>query len=164
MSSDQAAAPARFPVGAVRVLAVAAFFYAGMMANLGEIQNANTDAMGRGMAAGFGLVFLIAEWFFLGVLLLIGGVKGEMPVSTAIAAALLLPLSGLSAGNALFRLEDGGSPLYQLVPGLIAPTIAAYALWARLPALHQLMPPVPASLIAWGAVALLSATPVLHPF
>jgi hypothetical protein len=164
MSIDQPARPSWAPIGAIIVLAIVAFLYAGMMANLGEIQNLNTDAMGRGMASGFALVFVLAEWFFLAILLLIGGVKGEMPMWSAIAAMVLLPLSGIAAIHALTLLDHEGSPGYQLVPGLLAPTIASYALWARITALHRMLPPLPTGLIAWCTVMTLSLVPVLRPF
>jgi hypothetical protein len=152
--------PAKPPIGAIIVLAMAVFIYAGMMANLDQMQNANTDAMGRGMASGFGLLFLIVEWVLLAILLLIGGINGAMPAWSAIAAAILLPVSGFSAGIALGLLEDDASLLYRLVPGLLAPIMAAYALWARLPALHRALPPLPTSLVAWFAVALIAAAPL----
>jgi hypothetical protein len=153
---------AKAPVGAIIVLAMTAFIYAGMMANLGEIQNPMSDAAGRGMAAGFSMVFLIVEWILLAVVMLIGGINGDMPNWAAIVASLLLPLSGFAAGDALTLLEDDASPLYQLVPGLTAPVMAAYALWARLPVLHRALPPLPTSATVWGVVALLSLAPVLR--
>jgi hypothetical protein len=164
MSIDQPVRPSSVPFGAIIVLSVAIFLYAGMMANLGEMQNHNTDAMGRGMASGFALVLVLAEWFFLAILLLIGGVKGEMPVWSAMTALILLPLSGIAAINALTLLDHDASPAYQLVPGLLAPIIGLYAMWARLSVLHRVLPPLPTSLAAWSAVAILSLVPVLHPF
>jgi hypothetical protein len=162
MSIDQSARPSSAPIGAIIVLAVAVFLYAGMMANLGDMQNPNTDAMGRGMASGFALVFLVAEWLFLGILLLIGSIKGEMPSWATMAALILLPMSAWGGVASLTLLENGASPLYQWVPGLIAPIMAAYAIWARITALHRMLPPLPTSLAAWAAVAILSLVPVLH--
>ena len=149
------------PVGTIVTLAVAAILYAGMMANLGDVQNADTDAAGRGLGSGFGLVFMVAEWIALAIVLMIGGVNGAMPAWAAIVAAILWPLSGFAAIAAIRLLEAGGSAAYQLVPALIAPVTAGYALWARLPALHRAMRPLPVSLAAWGAVALLTAAPWL---
>jgi len=142
------------------VLAVAVFLYAGMMANFGAIQDAGSDAMGRGLAVGFGMIFLIAEWFLLAVLLVIGGVNGAMPVWAAMAALILLPASGFCAGMVLFLLDRGGNSLYQLVPGLLAPMWAGYALWARLPSLHRVLRPMATSLAALLAVVILGAVPL----
>jgi len=150
----------RPPVGAIVMLLVAGFLYLGMMVNLGEMQNPNTDAMGRGLASGFALVFLLAEWVVLAILLLIGGVNGAMPAWSAMAGVFLVPLSGFAAITAMTLLDRGASPLYQLVPGLLPPLTAAYALWARLPALHRMLRPLPTSLAAWVAVALLTLAPV----
>ena len=44
-------------MGMVAVMAVAVLHCVGRIVNLGEIQNSNTDAMGRAMPTGFGLVF-----------------------------------------------------------------------------------------------------------
>jgi lipoprotein NlpI len=151
--------PLSVPIGAVLTLAAAGFFYLGMMASLGDVQNPNTDAMGRGFAAAFAVVFGLLEWITLAILLLIGGVKGEMPNWSAIAAALLLPLSGIAALMAFEALDTGGSALYRLVPGALPPVIAAYAFWARLPGLHATLPALPTSLVAWSAVAILTLAP-----
>jgi hypothetical protein len=121
------------PIGAILALAVAALFYLGMMLTLSNVQNADTDAVGRAMAEAFAIFFGIGLWMALAVLLLIGGVKGEMPVWSAVAAALVLPISGFAAIVAVGLLARGDSARYILVPGLIAPLIAGYAIWARLP-------------------------------
>ena len=159
MSMAQTTRPSA-PIGAILVLMLAAILYAGMMANIEEIQNANSDAMGRGLASAFALFFGIAEWIMLGILLLIAGVKGDMPNWSAIAAAILAPLSCIAAVLAMNLLDAGATPRWQLVPALLPPLIAAYALWARLPALHRTLRPLPISLAAWGAIALLSLAPL----
>jgi len=104
---------------------VAVFLYAGMMANLDETHNPNSDAMGRGLAAGFAVVFLIAEWLVLAVLLMIGGVKGEMPAWSAMTGTILLPLSRLFRGFCAGAFDNGTDARYILVPALIPPVIAA---------------------------------------
>ena len=157
---EEQASRKKLPIGMIVVLAVAVFLYAGMMANFAAIQDAGSDAMGRGLAAGFGLVFFIAEWLLLAALLAIGGINGVMPGWSAIAAAILLPVSGFSTGVVLGLLDHGGNPNFILVPALVPPVTAAYALWARLPALHRVLPSLPTSLAAWLAVALLAAAPL----
>jgi len=112
------------------------------------------------MAEAFAIFFGIGLWMALVVLLLIGGVKGEMPVWSAVVAALLLPISGFAAVVAVGLLDRGASARYILVPGLIAPLIAGYAIWARLPGLHRIMPSLPTSLAVWAAIALLTAAPL----
>jgi len=159
MTTEQAA-HTKPPIGMIVVLVVTVFLYAGMMTNFGAVQDAGNDAMGRGLAVGFAMVFFIAEWFLLAVLLAIGGINGSMPAWSAIAGALLLPISGFSAGVALFLLDRGGNPNFILVPALIPPITAAYAFWARLSALHRALPPLPTSLAVWIAVALIAAGPL----
>ena len=148
------------PIGALIVLALAMVCYIGMMGNISDLQDGNTDAMGRGLAASFALILLIAEWVLLAILMLIGGINGAIPVWSAMSGLILVPVSGVMAGIALFLVDRGGSPLYQLVPGLLAPVLAGYALWARFPAVQRLMPPLATSLLAWLAVAILAAAPL----
>jgi hypothetical protein len=148
------------PVGAILTLVAAAFLYLGMMLTLSNVQNADTDAVGRAMAEAFTIFFGIGLWMALAALLLIGGIKGEMPVWSKAVAALLLPISGFAALVAVGLLDRGASARYILVPALIAPLFASYAIWARLPGLHRIMPPVPTSLAAWAAIALLTAAPM----
>jgi hypothetical protein len=159
MSIDQATRP-RTPIGTIVVLVIAGFLYIGMMANFSEIQNPNTDAMGGGLASGFALVFAVAEWVFLGILLLVAGIGGAMPAWSAIVATILLPLSGFAAITAIGLLDHGASPLYQIVPGLVPPITAGYALWARLPSLHRVLRPLPTGIVAWVAVAILTLAPL----
>jgi lipoprotein NlpI len=159
MSTDPVQRPAP-PVGAIIMLVVAGFFYLGMMSSLSDIHNAHVDAAGRGLAEAFGALFAIALWVALAILLLIGGVKGEMPAWSAIAATILLPISGFAAMITVGLLDRGASPRYLLVPASIPPVVAAYALWARVSSLHRVLPPLPTSIVAWAAVALLTAAPL----
>lgn len=164
MTDARSPAPASLPIGMLVVLLIAMVCYLGMLANMGEMQNASTDAMGRGLASGFALVFMLIEWLLLAILLLIGGVKGEMPVWSAIVAVALVPLSAGAAIGVLEPLDNHGDPHFQLVPGLLAPVMAAYALWARIPALHRVLPPQPTSIATWLAVAILTAVPWVSAF
>jgi lipoprotein NlpI len=158
MSTDHVQ-PRAAPIGAILMLALAIFLYAGMMAWLGDLQNPNIG-FGRALSAGFAFLFGLALWVVLGILLLIGGVNGEMPNWASITAAILLPLSGCAAAVALGFLEQDGSPFYQLVPGLAPPIISFYAFWARLPAMHRLLRPLPTGLFTWGAIAILTLAPL----
>ena len=69
---------------------------------LGSLSGLNeTDAMGRGMALGFGAIFGVALWLVLAVLLLIAAINGAMPAVGKIGAALALPLSAIAASVAI---------------------------------------------------------------
>ncbi len=150
------------PVGAIITLFLAAFPYAGMMACLFDLNHGGNDAMGRGLDEGFAVLFGITLWLLLGILLLIGWLRGEMPDWSVMTAALLWPLSAVAAAIALDFIEHGDS--YIIVPALLPPAIAAYALWARLTGLHGFLRPLPTSIVAWTAVALIAAVPLPRYF
>ncbi len=150
------------PVGAIITLILAGFPYAGMLACLFDLHSGGNDAMGRGLDEGFAVVFGIALWLLLGGLLLIGGIRGAMPEWSAIAAAPLWALSAMSAAIALDYIEHDSS--YIIVPALLPPAIALYALWARLTRLHRLLQPLPTSAVAWIVVALIAAVPLPRYF
>jgi lipoprotein NlpI len=150
------------PIGAVLVLISAGFPYAGMIASLNDYQGGGEDAFGRGLAGAFVILFGLVLWGLLAILLLIGWVKGEMPGWAAIAAAILLPLSAIAAAIAM---DLGPSDIWWLawvpilVPILLPPPIATYAMWARLPQLHRTLPPNPTSAVLLGLVTLLTLAP-----
>ncbi|HXO02690.1 MAG TPA: tetratricopeptide repeat protein [Stellaceae bacterium] len=162
MSTDPAP-PRSPPVGAVMVLVLAGLLYAGMIACLNDYQSGGEDAFGRGLSSAFAILFGLALWGLLGILLLIGRVKGEMPGWAAIAVAILLPLSAIAAAIAM---DLGASDVWWLawapilVPILLPPPIAAYAIWARLPQLHRALPPNPTSAVLLGLVVLLTLAPM----
>ncbi len=148
------------PVGLILVLLAAGFFYALMLLCLNDLSHGGGDAEGRGIAIAFGFLFGCVLWLFLGVALLIAMVNGAAPVWAEVAGTILWPFSGVAAFVALnFIDHDRGSTEYLLVPALLPPLIAIYALWARLPVLQRHLP-VPASIIMLGAIALVSLAPI----
>lgn len=161
MTMEQTA-PTKPPIGAILVLVLAGLLYAGMMAALSDLHHGGNDAMGRALDAGFALIFGIGLWLLLAALLLIGGIRGAMPEWSAMVAAVLWATSAVSAAIALDFIERDGS--YLIVPGLLPPVIAAYAMWARLVGLHRLLPPLPTSVAAWVAVAAIAAAPLPRYF
>ncbi len=92
-------------------------------------------------------------WIVLGVLLLIGWVNGEMPRWAAIAAGILYPLSGIAAFVAAGLAYSYPGGWLVLVPALLPPLIALYALWAHLPTLHAVLRPNVTSAAALAAIA-----------
>jgi lipoprotein NlpI len=149
------------PIGAIIVLIVGASFYVGMMICLTNIQSAD-DNVGRAMAEGFGIMFAMMLCVVLGVLLLIGGTQGAMPAWSAGTATILLPISAFAVVVTAGLLDRGASRGYLLVPAAIPPLFAGYAMWARLPSWRRAIPALPASIVAWVAVALLIAIPMPH--
>jgi hypothetical protein len=78
-----------------------------------------------------------------------------MPRWAAISTIFLHPLAGVATFAALDAVSRhvGGAILFvALLPILIA----GYALWARLPQLHEAYPPRQVSIVTWSAVLLLS--------
>jgi lipoprotein NlpI len=146
------------PIVAIIVLVLAGVLYYLMMGLLEDLSRPSNDAFARGIGILFTMLFGAGLWLLLGILLLIGIFKGTMPEWSAMAAAPLWLISGVAAALALNYIDRDGS--YIFVPALLPPVIAAYALWARLTRLHRLIPPLPTSIAAWVAVALLSAAPL----
>lgn len=149
------------PIGTILLLILACLPYAGMAACLGDLRSGGLDAMGRGFDEAFAVIFGIAVWGLLGTVTLIGGIKGNLPLWAGIAAAILIPLS---AAAALISLNLVGPQTGWLiyVPLAMPPVIAAYALWARIAALHRALPPTPTSAVALGLLGLLILAPMPH--
>jgi formate hydrogenlyase subunit 3/multisubunit Na+/H+ antiporter MnhD subunit len=96
---------------------------------------------------GFVIVLL---WIMLAILLFLrGGGSQKMPPQALVAATILLPLSGVAAIYAanLYALYAGWAIV---VPALLPPLIAFYAMWARLPALQAALPANITSAGAWA--------------
>jgi hypothetical protein len=102
-----------------------------------------------------------ALWFVLALMLLVGGIKGEMPRWAAVLAVFLVPFSWFGACMTLI----GNHVLVLIVPALLPPLIASYAIWARLPRFHAALPPQPTSLAACTLIFILSVAPFFgdHP-
>jgi hypothetical protein len=148
----------RPPVGTYVLLGVAALLYALMLANL--VNTGSTDAAGRGLDRAFAGLAGLLLWVVLAVLLVVGGIKGHMPLLAAIVAAILLPASAVAAFVAAELYEQqGGWPI--LVPALLPLVIALYALWARMhQQLNKSFPAQSTSIYAGVAVLVMTAGPI----
>ncbi len=143
----------RPPVGTYILLGVAGLFYALMLANL--VETGTTDAAGRGLDRAFAALAGFFLWILLAVLLVVGGVKGHMPLLAAMVASILLPVSAVAAVAAAELYErQGGWPI--LVPALLPLVFAFYALWARLPHLQKSLPILSTSACAGLAILLMT--------
>lgn len=115
----------------------------------------------EGWAILFAFVFGISLWLALGGLVLLAGRKGHLPQGWAIASGVLYSLAAiatLAAAQVYFTWPGGWSIL---VPALLPPLLALYALSARLPALG--VGPtraVPAVALGGVAVAVAAALPL----
>src|SRR6266542_652256 len=124
----------RVPVGTIVLLSLAAVLYAAMMSCLADAPGG--DAFGRGLA--------LAYAAFIGGLLWL----------------VLVPLSCVAvwmAGDAVGR----GDSSALLIPALLPPLFALYALWARLPALHGRLRAGVVSGVVGAAIVFLTATPFI---
>jgi hypothetical protein len=145
------------PLGTILLLVLAAFLYALMMANL--IDSSGTDAAGRGLNLAFAALVGAVLWIVLAILLVVAAVKGSMPDAAKIAAGFLLPLSAVAAFMSV-ELDNGQGGLSILVPVLLPPLIALYALWARLPTARAKFPAGVANAVLGGAILLVTLAPL----
>jgi lipoprotein NlpI len=162
MSTDQLPAGGRIPRARRRspfllVLVLAGLFYVGMIVCLADSQSG--DAFGRALAAAFGALLGLVAWILLGILLWIAAVKGQMPRLAGVIALVLLPLSAVSAAIAIDA-NSGAAWYLPFLPMLLPPPIAAFAIWARFPALHRSLPPQPTAIVLLGAVLALTIAPL----
>jgi len=135
--SDQTAP--RPPIGMLALLILAALLYAATVGSIADL--GSTDAAGRALGEAFGVIYGFGLWIVLAAMIVIGGLNGKMPVWATVVAAILVPASAVASVIAIeFIKYHTGWQL--LVPALIPPLIAAYALWARLPQLHRALPPI----------------------
>ena len=137
------------PVGVVALLVITGVLYVGMMGSLSDSHCC--DAAGRALTSASGAFFGILLWAALGILLVVGAITGAMPRWAAIAAAILYPASAAAAFTAVQLYErDPGWTL--AIPALLPPLIAVYAMSARIPALHRVLPPGKTSGVMLGAI------------
>ena len=104
-------------------------------------------------------VLILLLWIVLAILLFLGGTGRKAPLQTRVAAAILLPLSGVAAIYAtdLYARYAGWAIV---VPALLPPVIALYAMWARLPVLHAAFPAKTVNAAIGGAILVLTIAPV----
>jgi hypothetical protein len=144
------------PVGAVILAVLAGLFYAAELAIIRD--TGSGGGAGDSLAAAFVAVFTVALWIVLAGLMLVAFKNGKMPEWAAIAALVLLPLSGRASFTAA-NLYAAGHDWTWIIPVLVPPVIVLYALWIRIPALVAALSEQFASALAGGAlVALIAAS------
>jgi lipoprotein NlpI len=150
-------APRPPAIGMLLLLLLGCLLYAATIGSISDL--GSTDAAGRGLGEAFGVIYGFGLWIVLAAMVVIGGLNGRMPVWAWIAAVILVPASAIaSVIAAQFITYHTGWQI--LVPALIPPLIAAYAFWARLPQLHQALPPVLTGIALWGGVLALTLAPM----
>ena len=112
--------------------------YALVIAGIGDLHA--VDGITRGLAAVYAIGAAIVVWILLAALLILGGVRGQMPAWSVVTAYILHPCSGLSAIASIVALSQLDPPRLLLsVPVLLPPLIAAYAFWTRIRGVQELV-------------------------
>ncbi len=151
---DEPATRRSFPFGFAIVSVPAAALYVVMLVEALTVQTGGGEAA---MASGFEILFItIGLWLALTLLLVIGGLMGEMPRGAALAAIPLVPASCIAAFVALDMCSRHIRSA-AFFPATLAALLGFYAVWARLPQLRAALPSKSTSLWVWGAVGVLSA-------
>jgi len=166
MSTDSRA-PRMASIGALLLLGLACLLYLAMMRVIAPSHarefihggDPAGNAIGEGLAQLFGGVLFLLLWIVLAILLFLRGKGQKMPPQTRVAAAILLPLSGVATIYAtdLYASYAGWAIV---VPALLPPLIALYAMWARLPVPHAALPAKTVNAAIGGAILVLTIAPV----
>ena len=154
---SQAVPAQTVPVGSIVLIVLGVVPYALVMAGMSDLHD--VDGISRGLAAIYAVIGIAILWIMLAILLWLGAAKGRMPSWAGIAALVLHPVSLVAVGATVDLLSSPGFDWALIVPGVLPPLIAAYALWARLPGLHGVLPETATSGAVCAAVLLLSAVP-----
>ena len=120
-----------------------------------------SDTAGNALTQDFTALAIFILWALLGGLAIIAFVKGTAPGAAALAALVLIPVSGWASMAALDLLARPHlAPFYwpMIVPAGGPPLVVSFCLWTLLPipARHRSIPANTAAGIAWGAVLILS--------
>jgi len=132
------------------------------VATLGMITSMHSsDAAGNGLTQSFGFLTTAALWIFLGALLIVAGVKGELPPWQSAVALILVPASGAAALAAVKLLTDTfyKSKWPVVIPALTPLLLIAVALLAYSPGLRRLISSTHGAGLIWSAILILSLAP-----
>jgi hypothetical protein len=136
------------------LLAVAAVLYGLMLANALYQPSGGGEASLESALEG---LFLTAGlWIVLVIMIVVGAVQGTMPGWAGGLAGILVPASGVANFTAV-DLCSRHMPWAIVVPILLAPLIAFYALWAGWPRLHAALPAERTGVAVWASIFVLSA-------
>lgn len=151
------------PIGTILLLILAVVLYAGTMANLDDAPN--SDAAGRGMAAGFGMIFATVLFIVIAALLIVAAVKGQMSWVGGIGCLVLVPASVGTIWYAMDAYISGGDRSAIWAPALLPPLFTLYALRARFIPLRLAMREWIANLVVAAICAALIGLPIVrHAF
>lgn len=145
------------PFGTIVVLAIACALYLAMLSSISFSAGRGDASFGEAIAS---FLFTVGVWVALAVLLIVGGVMGEMPRWSAMIAVILLPLAGVATFVAIDMCSRHikWAVAFPIVLPLL---VALYALWARTPKFRAAVAATPMSIGVWGLVFVLSAAALL---
>ncbi len=157
MTSSGPSRPRTGLTGAWLLLGLACVLYLVMMGIISAPASTdpNTHKIDEAIGEVLGFFFTLMLWIVLAILLLAGGVAGQMQI----VAKILLLLSGVAAicAGVLYQRYAGWAIV---VPASLPPLIALYAMWARLAALHAALPARVINVAVGGAIVILTAAPL----
>lgn len=157
MTATEASEPRSPPVGTFVLLAAAGALYLWLMVSLtGPMGGSGEALMAQAFEAFFLTVFL---WVALALLLVVGGVMGEMPHWATILAVVAHPLSGVGAFVAIDMMSRHAAWAL-VVPALLPLLLAFYAIRARFPRLRARFPETTTSIVVWTAILVLAIAPM----
>ena len=123
------------PIGTFLVLLLVVGLYVAVLLNV-QVPAGGGEAR---IANAYQVLFLtLYLWIALAVLLVVGGVMGQMPRWAMVAGFFLHLLSGVAAFVAIDMAERHGWAI--VFPVLLPVITALYALWARFPQFHVKYP------------------------
>ena len=117
------------------------------------------DRLDQSLAQLYAILFGVMLWIVIGILLRIA-VRTGAPRWAVIGAGVLFPISAIAAfvaSAASFDLPGGWSIL---VPALLPPLLAGWAIWLRSPRLRALVTVERASAVTLSAVAVVCAATI----
>ena len=142
-----------WPVGLLVLLAVAGVLFVLMLANALYKPSGGGEA---GLEAAIeGLFLTAALWIVLAIMIIVGAAMGSMPGWAGGLAGILVPASGVANFTAV-DMGSRGMPWAIVLPAVLAPLIAFYALWAGWPRLHAALPAERTSVAVWASIFVLS--------
>ncbi len=121
---------------------LALMFWVLALATLSDL--VGSDAAGNGYAQAYAAIEIIVLWGLLALIALIAGVKGAMTWPSAIAAAVLIPASGIVTFEVLELLSRPSLPPFLrplVIPAAVPPLVLAVSYWALIPPLHTVIGP-----------------------
>lgn len=137
------------PYGFILVFIGVAVLYAGTLLDAATITAGGGEAV---IGEAYESLFVtFGLWLGLTLLLVIGGLMGDMPRAGALSALFLVPLSGVAALVAI-DMCSRHMRLAVALPASLAALIAYYAIWARLPDRRPRLTPNGMTIAVWGGV------------